>query len=230
MNNLLIFLNQFNLPILVLLVVIAAGSLWKVAQFVKGLEEKENRQNIDIKNLGKKTEKLNTELDKQGIEINKQGIEINKQGIEINKQGIEINKQGIEINKQGIDIIEIKTKLNLILSKLISHSILKSTSPINLTDSGKRIAKMMKADNIINKNLKQFKKFIDKDDPKTPYDLQQTCFFVVDKNIKDILTTPEINIAKQESVKNGIPLDHTLSLFAILLRDKLLAEKGWKIK
>ncbi len=213
MNNLLFFLSQYEIPIFVIFVIWAT---WKVGRFFKALENTENKQSDDIKNLGKITEKQNTEL--------------NKQSYDIKNLDTKLNKQGIELNKHGNDIIEIKTKLNLILSKLISHSILKSTSPINLTDSGKRIAKMMKADDIINKNLKQFKKFIDKDDPKTPYDLQQTCFFVVDKNIKDILTTPEINIAKQESVKNGIPLDHTLSLFAILLRDKLLAEKGWKIK
>ena len=36
-------------------------------------------------------------------------------------------------------------------------------------------------------------------------------------------------MAKDLSVEYGIPLSHTLSVFAVLLRDTIIKSKGWKL-
>ena len=47
--------------------------------------------------------------------------------------------------------------------------------------------------------------------------------------MEGLLSSAELEIAKKKSVENGMLLRHTLSIFAILLRDKVLENKGWSI-
>jgi len=41
-----------------------------------------------------------------------------------------------------------------------------------------------------------------------------------------MLSGEQLNIAKQQALKHGIPLDNALAVVAVALRDRLLAEKG----
>ena len=58
--------------------------------------------------------------------------------------------------------------------------------------------------------------------PQNAYDVQQTCFSIVGEHIEKMLTANELEIAKEKSLESGILLSNTLSIFAVLLRDKIL--------
>ena len=127
------------------------------------------------------------------------------------------------------DIPFIKERVNLLYTTIFSDTAYKNESPAKLTDIGNEISVHLKAGKILENNLDRLKGLVEESKPITPYDLQQVCFSVVEDNMTQLLSNDELNIAKDESVKRGMPLDHTLSIFAILLRDKLLEEKGWNI-
>ena len=127
------------------------------------------------------------------------------------------------------DIPYIKEKVGLLFAQTFTNSVYRSNIPAHLTNVGEKIFGQLKVNEIIHKNKDKLKKLIEAENPKNTYDLQQACFLVIEKNMSEILTSSKLDIAKNESAKYGIPLDHTLTIFAILLRDILLKEKGWNI-
>ena len=55
--------------------------------------------------------------------------------------------------------------------------------------------------------------------------LEKACFYVVDYNMEKILNNKELIAMKDQSMTYGLPLSHTLTVFAILLRNKLEKQK-----
>lgn len=127
------------------------------------------------------------------------------------------------------DIPYIKERVNLLFANNFEGSVFKNKSPATLTKVGKDIAKLINANKIIEDNIKKLKELVNDKSPKNAYDLQGICFSIIDDNMEKMIGEEYLNIAKNESIKHGIPLDHTLSLFAILLRDILLKENNWDI-
>ena len=122
----------------------------------------------------------------------------------------------------------LKITMDDIAQKVNPNAVVSSSSPVNLTDIGKEIASDIKADNFIERNAQKLVALIEKQNPKNAYDVQQACFLIIDE-LEGLLSSAELEIAKKKSVENGMLLRHTLSIFAILLRDKVLENKGWSI-
>lgn len=127
------------------------------------------------------------------------------------------------------DIPYLKVRLDILYQQNSAGSSLKSTSPINLTDVGKEISAALDAPGIVEKHAKTLRGLVDKANPQTAYDLQQECFAIVDKHLPALLTDEELKIAKGRALHYGTPLDNVLAVVGVLLRDKLLAERGWPL-
>ena len=50
---------------------------------------------------------------------------------------------------------------------------------------------------------------------------------MVEEQIHNLLDARELEMAKAQALKYGIPLGNALSVVAVLLRDRLIKEYGW---
>ena len=125
------------------------------------------------------------------------------------------------------DIPYIKNQVNALFQHFIQKSPVITESPARLSETGKEIAKAINAERILNKNKEFFKNLINASPPNNAYDLQQIYFRVVEEQLQGLLDDKELQTAKKESLKHGIPLENSLSIIAVLLRDCLVKEYGW---
>ncbi len=123
----------------------------------------------------------------------------------------------------------IQKTVDSIYGKIFPNAPIAASSPIKLTETGIGIAQSLKAHDFIIKNETKLKRLVEKENPKNAYDVQQACFSIISRDIEDLLSDEELSIAKKTSVDKGILLHHTLSIFAVILRDKILDDKGWMI-
>ena len=113
-----------------------------------------------------------------------------------------------------------------IYQKTVSTAVVTTSSPAHLSEVGKNIVKSLEADKILLRNEERLINLVDEENPQNAYDVQQTCFSIVGEHIEKMLTANELEIAKEKSLESGILLSNTLSIFAVLLRDKILEKKG----
>ncbi len=125
------------------------------------------------------------------------------------------------------DIPYIKERVDMLFQHLIANSAVKTLGFAGLSDAGKNIVVAINAEGILDKNKDCLKKLINKSSPSNAYDLQQICFRVVEEQIHNLLDARELEMAKAQALKYGIPLGNALSVVAILLRDCLIKEYGW---
>ena len=126
--------------------------------------------------------------------------------------------------KKSLD--DIKESLQVIYTKIDpKRAVFQKKSPATLTAVGKKIAKTVEAEAIIEKNMQKLKHLVAEKKPTTNYDLEKACFYVVDYNMEKILNNKELIAMKDQSMTYGLPLSHTLTVFAILLRNKLEKQK-----
>ena len=117
-----------------------------------------------------------------------------------------------------------------IYQKTVSTAVVTTSSPAHLSEVGKNIVKSLEADKILLRNEERLINLVDEENPQNAYDVQQTCFSIVGEHIEKMLTANELEIAKEKSLESGILLSNTLSIFAVLLRDKILEKKGIPLK
>ena len=117
-----------------------------------------------------------------------------------------------------------------IYQKTVSTAVVTTSSPAHLSEVGKNIVKSLEADKILLRNEERLINLVDEENPQNAYDVQQTCFSIVGEHIEKMLTANELEIAKEKSLESGILLSNTLSIFAVLLRDKILEKKGISLK
>ena len=117
-----------------------------------------------------------------------------------------------------------------IYQKTVSTAVVTTSSPAHLSEVGKNIVKSLEADKILLRNEERLINLVEEENPQNAYDIQQTCFSIVGEHIEKMLTANELEIAKEKSLESGILLSNTLSIFAVLLRDKILEKKGIPLK
>lgn len=128
------------------------------------------------------------------------------------------------------DMAVLKERVKWIFTIVSPDSAVKSSSPAHLTKSGNDIVAALGAESVVRQNLDKLRQLVDEKNPQNAYDLQQACL-VITENLVDlnILSAEQLEIAKEKSFAYGIPLDNALLVVAVLLRDILIAEKGWTL-
>ena len=105
------------------------------------------------------------------------------------------------------------------------NAILRSESPLNLTGKGKEISDEIQAPKIFNKYLEELTSKFDENNLNA-YDIQARSFKIINQYFKEIILEDELEILKNKAYNEGILLDDILSIFGILLRDKILKDKN----
>jgi len=111
-----------------------------------------------------------------------------------------------------------------------SQGVVLSNSPLVLSDIGKSISKELYAEGIVKKHADELEALMKEENKHTRYDLQRECFYVADYHLADLLSEKQLAIAKNIAFKFGFPLYNVFYVVAILLRDKLFAERGWSLE
>ena len=145
---------------------------------------------------------------------------------QVKSQGEELAKFRTDWNR---DIPPLKAKMDFVFQKLYPDTSVKADSPPRLTDVGREIARALNADAVTETHLDKLRELVNESAPQTLYDLQQACFSVAERHLPELLDDAQMRIAKDQSFKHGIPLDNALAIFGVLLRDRLIAEKGWTL-
>lgn len=127
------------------------------------------------------------------------------------------------------DIPPIKARLDLVFQQLTPSSTIKSDSPVRLTATGEKISLALDAPKILEMHGEKLIHLIAANAPQNAYDMQQACFAVVERSLTGMLSDDTLNAAKNEAFQHGIPLDNVLAVVAVLLRDRLIKEKGWSL-
>jgi len=127
---------------------------------------------------------------------------------------------------------KIRRALDLISQKLcdLGHFkeqiYLSSASPLSLTSEGKQMLLDSRFEDFFSANKEQIYASIGKNNPKTPFDVEEsaksTMLFL------DIDKTPKIEYAKNFAYQNGKPLADILLVYSIEIRDRYMKEKGIK--
>jgi hypothetical protein len=135
------------------------------------------------------------------------------------------------IDKAQGNFNKVSNSLAHILTRLesphdISLDVLMSKSPYSLNEKALRIVALLKADAILEKYLIVLKQKVIEEEPETPYDVQQSCFRIVDITLPSIASHADMNALKNAAYNEAVDLRAIYNIFGVLLRDKILAERG----
>lgn len=95
-------------------------------------------------------------------------------------------------------------------------------SPIGLTSQGQSLAQKSNAESLAAKYAKQ----IDIPSDANPYDVQTICLEFAESKLLSLLQHDEKDHIKTVAYENGYKVEHILTLIGIILRDRLIREKG----
>lgn len=123
-------------------------------------------------------------------------------------------------------VIAISTKVDLIYGLVNPNSMTRAHSPISLTEIGAQTATSINAESLLIKYYIRLKKIVDKSDPQNAYDIQNIAMSITKEKLIEFMTASEINIIKDSAYKNGVIVEDILSILGVMLRDKILDERG----
>lgn len=123
-------------------------------------------------------------------------------------------------------IIVLTTKIDLIYQNTNPRALVAAHSPISLTPIGKEIADKIGADRIFESHLSPLVSAVDTESPKNAYDIQVVSMKVAKEKMLSLLNEKDLTIIKDEAFTKGILVEDVMSVFGVLLRNKILSNKG----
>jgi len=132
------------------------------------------------------------------------------------------------------DIGEIRKEEREIRDKVIAcetslkerEPLTKRKSPVTLSDRGNHVLTESKGKDFVDSNYEELKLAVEKTNPQTSYDIQESSRQIMD-NLRD---DARINPIKEYLFKEGMELEDIIVVLGIYLRDKILKEKGIEAK
>jgi len=140
-----------------------------------------------------------------------------------------------KLDMQNEKIHEIKTlndKLDLIIQKLPGFpvgvgksAIIKSSSPVSLSDYGKQLVVELNMENYISDNWRTISNNIEENSKSlNPYDIQQFCINYVLVKPDEVLSIAGNESVKSKAFKLGMESSDLLQAAAIIIRDRFFKE------
>jgi hypothetical protein len=130
-------------------------------------------------------------------------------------------------------VLVMTTKVDLIYEHTLGpRRPVAAQSPISLTNIGREIAEKIKANTILEKCLPQLTSEVDAITPGNPgnaYDIQLAAMKVAKEKMLSCLNESELIAVKQEAYDRGLLVEDILAIFGVLLRDRILNNKGLSI-
>lgn len=143
------------------------------------------------------------------------------------KKTFSVHEKSIDgLHSMSSTVVELKTKVDLIYQIVNPNSPVRTRSPISLTEVGEEIAGKINAAAIIDKCATKLKKEVDSTNPKNAYDIQIQSMRVAKEKLLPCLDEKELNIVKQEAFNRGLLVEDILSVFGVLLRNRILTERN----
>ena len=115
---------------------------------------------------------------------------------------------------------EIREKIDKIFERL-PRKVAAGDSPIRLTDLGRAVSGQLNVGAWADRHAVQWKSDFD---GKQAYEIQEFCFSHVDG--EDVFSDVELRAIKQNAYENGLDEEQVRRVYAIELRDRLLALNG----
>lgn len=130
------------------------------------------------------------------------------------------------VEKISDTVKELKTKIDLIYQYTNPNSPTKAASPVNLTPIGVDIVNKINASDIFKTHAIKLISLVEGKKPINAYDIQQLSFEVAKKEFINLLNEEQLKIVKEEAYNRGILVEDVLSVFGVLLRNKILENKN----
>ena len=124
------------------------------------------------------------------------------------------------------EMISIRTKVDLIYQNTNPNPLYRTQSPLALTPKGHAVSADLKAKEIISRVYDKLHKAIDEESPDTAYDIQVAALKVAKEGLPKLITGKELISIKEHAFQNGALLEDMLIIFGIMLRDRVLQERG----
>lgn len=141
-----------------------------------------------------------------------------------------IHSKRIESSEQNTErLIKVETKIDLIYQNTMRTPIIQSHSPMSLTKVGNDIIVSIGASQLFEKYKEKLSKIVNADTSKNAYDIQMLSMKVARESMVNLLNADELILVKDEAFQRGVLLEDIMSVFGILLRDSILAERGLPI-
>ena len=119
------------------------------------------------------------------------------------------------------DIKKIGDRIDKIFDRLPVRAVAGS-SPLKLTDLGKRISETVDASGLAEKLASRLSGEVE---GKSPYGIQEFCGDYVKKEKANLFDVDQANVLEMCAYEEGIKVDQVYDVIAIELRDKLIALK-----
>ena len=100
-------------------------------------------------------------------------------------------------------------------------------SPISLTDKGIEISEKLEAEAILDANYEELTSILRTKNPNNAYDIQELSMDIAHEFLEKNIDKENLEKAKKVAYEAGIPLESLYSIFGILLRDRILKERGF---
>jgi len=127
-------------------------------------------------------------------------------------------------------VLVMGTKVDLIYENTLGPKrTVAATSPISLTKVGKEIEEKIKANVILEKHFSKLLKEIEQGKTENAYDIQMSAMKTAKEKLLTFLNEEELLAVKQEAYNRGLLVEDIMSVFGVLLRDRVLALKGCPI-
>lgn len=123
-------------------------------------------------------------------------------------------------------VIALNAKVDLIYQNTNPNPLVKAQSPISLTEAGREIVKQISAETIFKKHSKKLIGLVEAKSPKNAYDIQQSSFTVAKRELIDLLNEEELGAVKKVAFERGLLVEDLMTVFGILLRNRILEDKN----
>lgn len=137
----------------------------------------------------------------------------------------QINEQVKEVGNNKDRLVKLEGKVDLIYLNTMRTPLIQSHSPMSLTQIGNDVASSIDATQILNKYYPDLKKMVEGETPKTAYDIQEVSMKVARESMEALLNETELVGIKDEAFKRGLLVEDIMSVFGILLRNRILEDK-----
>lgn len=121
-------------------------------------------------------------------------------------------------------LISTQTKVDLIYQFVNPNATTRAASPIGLTPVGERVVSDIGALEIFKNHALNLTSTVKAKNPKNAYDIQQISFDVAKRQLIELLKESELKTIKEAAYKRGLLVEDILSVFGVLLRNKILED------
>ena len=123
-------------------------------------------------------------------------------------------------------VIRLEQLTELIYNNTLKTPLVKSFSPIVLTDAGLEASASIGIELLLKREFLKLSGLVEEKSPKNAYDIQVESMRVASEQFLGVLNDIELLNAKEYAYSKGLRLEDLSSVLGVLLRNEILKSKG----